>query len=62
MQLTSSMFVYSAQAVYRNMNMYYSVSTARCVFALSPSLRINSRNASKENGGEKIGFARVDGA
>ena len=44
------------------LNMYYSVSTALCVFAKSPSLQRYSWNASKENGGEKIIFAHVDGA
>ena len=36
------------------LNMYYSDSTAQCVFAMSPSLRRYSCNAAKENGGEKI--------
>ena len=44
------------------LNMYYSVSTTRCVFAMSQSLQRNSWNAAKENGREKIIFAHVDGA
>ena len=56
-------FWWRTSTTYRHvLNMYYSVSTARCVFAMSPSLWINSWDASKENGGEKIVFARVDGA
>ena len=37
------------------LNVYYSVSTARCIFAMSMSLRRNS--AAKGNGGGKIVFA-----
>ena len=44
------------------LNMYYSVCTAGWVFAMSLSLQRYSRNASKENGGEKIVLARVNGA
>ena len=42
------------------LNIYYSVSTAICVFAVSPSLQRYSWNALKENRG--IVFACVDGA
>ena len=44
------------------LNMYYSVATARFVYTMSPSLRRYSRNAAKENIGEKIVFALVDRA
>ena len=42
--------------------MYISVSTARCVFAMSPSLRRNSCHAAKENRDEKIIIVVVDRA
>ena len=48
---------YSLQRFYSYIqawNIHYSVSTARCVFEMSETLRRNSCHAAKENGGKEI--------